>query len=188
MSRDRFCRAGRRPLFRGLRPRRRLRIRRDPGRRGRDHRVRPPLRPAGHACRPRAGGARPFWRADRQRLAYRGDDDAAARRQFSAEGGEPRLARHRRIALAAAGAAGRRAAHSGLGSRSDAVAIKTRPRHGAHPGRGAEPERRSRHEPEGDEHHRAAGALREGRHRLGLALQPRGACCRRWTFSAMSTS
>src|SRR5262249_28725669 len=45
LERNRVCRAGREPLFRGLCARRRLRVRRDLGHRGRDHRVRPALRP-----------------------------------------------------------------------------------------------------------------------------------------------
>ena len=58
---------------------------------------------------------------------------------------------HRRIALDPAGPARRRAAHPGHGARRDAIAIAARPRHGAQPGRGAEPERRNRHDPEADE-------------------------------------
>ena len=85
-----------------------------------------------------------------------GDDDAAPRRQFSAEG---RRASPRPASTNCAGCTrfdpGDVLRIRVTRARSDALAFKTRPRHGAHPDRGAEPGRKCRHEPEADEHHRA---------------------------------
>src|SRR5262249_49754937 len=101
-----------------------------------------------------AGCRRTLWRADCERLAYRGDDDAAHSRQFFTEERQSRFARYRRIALAQTSAARRRPEPSALSPRSYALAIKARSRRRVDPVRGAKSKPRSRHEPEGDEYHR----------------------------------
>src|SRR5271156_4034091 len=123
-------------------------------------------------------------------MANRDDHDAAPRRPLSAQGRKSWLAWNRRVALNPPGAAWRCAAYPGHRARSDPLALPAGPRHGAHPGRGAEPEWRDRDEPQADEFAERPGSVSihpsarwrglgwgtavEDRHRLGSALQPSG--------------
>ena len=86
-----------------------------------------------------------------------------------------------------AGSARRRAAHPGQRARCRAFQVETRPRHGAHPDRGAEPKRRDRDELETDEHHRLPGAVLK----IGIVSDVHcnaAGCCAHWRYSATPTS
>ena len=138
-------------LFRRLQGRRRHRARPTHDHQGRNYRLRPSVRSAGLSPRRGSGGPNHVRGPHRQRLAHRVAHDAPALRGGHQGRSQSRFSRHRRDALAQAGATRRYAVRAHDRHRVHPLPQQARSRHPALAPRDAQSARRARGDHQGDE-------------------------------------